>query len=809
MTNNLEKNVQDFDNHCIVLYNNVSSKIIFPTNDYNFYLVSPHNDTDYDWYDSLNGYCIEKRPSKEKLFARLFKCIDKQNILGIKKFTPVTIMAPIISTKLTSIDDYDVSYYRMKEKLVKIGESSHFLVNEFSNNTRIKSIYNEKILANILVEEYLKCWESTKALGISLELINENIFSWKIKFNSFQNKNIVEDLERLQSECGLKHVEVEIFFHGKLYPNYPPVVRITKPTFLNSLSHRISNSKMVQLSYWTPSRSVMYIIGRLTNLLNKWGRIDFGEAVVQVAYSPAIIELNSNLQKLSSFIDSVKQNDEIDLDEEFISFNFIGTQTTSSGSANSSSKSKGAGWKSGTGYGTSGSVNWDPTEFIKLQQEKDSNVINVLSKVIDNLYNVQSSEYNQMCEVIQRSLLISYLKQQFTSVSLLDIKSRLAIYKLCFSIITELAHEETIKLFDIKYEGCSDSLYDVLTKLQDLLKMTQSITYQIDETDKIDKADEDYNEFEITMSTSLEVMIIPLYEEYKQHEVIINRIPHIVNNIGDTRDLYVQTMSKLKFKSTDILSTNYKDLYKKTFETALASGANFNQCKKRLRVEIPTFKQDGSLPIDYDSSIFVRVDQSNPMIMRMLVTGPKDTPYDSGCLIFDIYTPENYPSHCPDFKFMNHGGKRFNPNLYGCGKVCLSILGQSYIGPSASKSEKWNDTSSLLQVMVSIQSQILIENPYFNEPGYESSMGTSSGDTTSKTYNENIRLYTMSSTIHALLENPDSYPQFKDVILNHFRLKKDYVSQLCDKWTAEVTSGPKKTEYTNLSNKIKELLEKL
>ncbi len=57
-----------------------------------------------------------------------------------------------------------------------------------------------------------------------------------------------------------------------------------------------------------------------------------------------------------------------------------------------------------------------------------------------------------MHEVISRSLLISYLKQQFTSVSLLDIKTRLPVYKMCFNIIAELIHEETMSLFDIKYD---------------------------------------------------------------------------------------------------------------------------------------------------------------------------------------------------------------------------------------------------------------------------------------------------------------------------------------------------------------------
>jgi hypothetical protein len=36
-------------------------------------------------------------------------------------------------------------------------------------------------------------------------------------------------------------------------------------------------------------------------------------------------------------------------------------------------------------------------------------------------------------------------------------------------------------------------------------------------------------------------------------------------------------------------------------------------------------------------------------------------------------------------------------------------------------------TSTLLQVLVSIQSLILVEKPYFNEPGYERTMNTPEG----------------------------------------------------------------------------------
>lgn len=40
------------------------------------------------------------------------------------------------------------------------------------------------------------------------------------------------------------------------------------------------------------------------------------------------------------------------------------------------------------------------------------------------------------------------------------------------------------------------------------------------------------------------------------------------------------------------------------------------------------------------------------------------------------------------------------------------------------------------QVLVSIQSLILVPKPWFNEPGYEATMGTPQGDAASASYNK-------------------------------------------------------------------------
>ena len=45
------------------------------------------------------------------------------------------------------------------------------------------------------------------------------------------------------------------------------------------------------------------------------------------------------------------------------------------------------------------------------------------------------------------------------------------------------------------------------------------------------------------------------------------------------------------------------------------------------------------------------------------------------------------------------------------------------------------DCEWILQVLVSIQSLILVPEPYFNEPGYEQEIGTEAGEKHSAEYN--------------------------------------------------------------------------
>ncbi len=93
--------------------------------------------------------------------------------------------------------------------------------------------------------------------------------------------------------------------------------------------------------------------------------------------------------------------------------------------------------------------------------------------------------------------------------------------------------------------------------------------------------------------------------------------------------------------------------------------------------------------------------------MEVLITGPSGTPYAYGTFIYKVTIPSNYPISPPKVILSTTGGGsvRFNPNLYSCGKVCLSLLGTW----SGSGGENWTPTSNLMQVFLSIQSIVMNE----------------------------------------------------------------------------------------------------
>ena len=115
---------------------------------------------------------------------------------------------------------------------------------------------------------------------------------------------------------------------------------------------------------------------------------------------------------------------------------------------------------------------------------------------------------------------------------------------------------------------------------------------------------------------------------------------------------------------------------------------------------------------DKPEGIYLHVNKDNIFEQHALIVGPSNTPYFGGFFIFKINYPKNYPKKPPSVVMLTtNKNVRFNPNLYECGKVCLSIIG-TWSGPS------WEECMNIKLVLLSIQS-LMNEFPIRNEPGYE------------------------------------------------------------------------------------------
>lgn len=168
-----------------------------------------------------------------------------------------------------------------------------------------------------------------------------------------------------------------------------------------------------------------------------------------------------------------------------------------------------------------------------------------------------------------------------------------------------------------------------------------------------------------------------------------------------------------------------------------------------------------------NTGIYFHYDESNITILYAMIIGPSNTPYENGFYFFKFDYPDNYPmqppaaTYCTQGSIINFDNKlqkiRFNPNLYTCGKVCLSML-NTWSGPG------WVPTNTITNVLVALQALVLNENPLQNEPGFENS----SLEVLNK-YNDVISYSNFEiSIVQMLKKQPVGFEGFKEKMENIF-----------------------------------------
>ncbi|XP_020517139.1 probable ubiquitin-conjugating enzyme E2 23 isoform X1 [Amborella trichopoda] len=177
-----------------------------------------------------------------------------------------------------------------------------------------------------------------------------------------------------------------------------------------------------------------------------------------------------------------------------------------------------------------------------------------------------------------------------------------------------------------------------------------------------------------------------------------------------------------------------------------------------------------NLPAD---AIYVRVYEDRMDLLRAVIVGAHGTPYQDGLFFFDFHLPPDYPQ-VPPSAYYYSSGLRLNPNLYENGKVCLSLL-NTWTGKG---NEVWDpSSSSILQVLVSLQGLVLNSKPYFNEAGYDKQVGTAEGEKNSVSYNENTFLLNCKMMLYLLRRRPKHFEEF---IKDHFWTHGHFILGACD-----------------------------
>jgi len=689
--------------------------------------------------------------------------LDKVNII-LSKMT-ITDISDIVkllkehtsknelSTNAEYIDTMNL--FVQSNKPTKYKLDKHVLYSKFNSSTK-----GMQKNSNIPKELQLTPEQVYNIIIQEIEKVNQNMehnhyisctdnpYNPSIHF-VYKDGELGDKMKIINSKYGYNYFELKFNLNPSMYPFLPPKVEYVKPKIDVNLVNNILNLELWDIKTWNYTISLDWLVKNLGESLKE----HFNNYL-----DLTLTNENGTFTKIESKLLLLGQKTKettfkkIDINIEF-------------NKLSQSSQTKAAYWNAGVGYGTGNQRNseWDISTYINNCKNETEDIIYIL----DDLKNhIKYSDED--ISVIFDSVLCNYIIKQLFGTTLLEFNKKIKLYKTIINILKILSDKNPPQEFINK----------IYLAGVDMRNEINTITSNYENAKAL--AEDDLDTYLLFIS------VFEYYSsEYKNNNELVS--PTSTSDMNN----YINMINENKFGN---FIFDHEHLYFKNGTTNLGQ-------KTILRIvsEISSLKKN--LPVNWDTSIILRVSQDKINVLSFIIVGPKDTPYHNGLFEFHAYFPDKYPKVVPQVLLKTTGGERvrFNPNLYNNGKVCLSLLGTW----SGEKGESWNsDISTFLQVLISIQSLILVEHPYFNEPGWEREMHTKSGKLKSFEYSDNIRLETIKLGMIDMIKNsPQSYEEF---IKQHFIMKQKEIYETIEKWIEETID--RKKDMTKAYNELQKLI---
>jgi ubiquitin-protein ligase len=672
---------------------------------------------------NLNGFNLQMIFNK-KYPKNILEELAKIDIIEQAVVTKSKFIDPFhIYQKLDEFTKCEINWNKLEKEFKKLIDSTKF--NGGSEKIPRELLLSPTQISQLIMNE-VKQVNRNKLFDHYIIPNQSNPYSLNIRFKFNKDTEAGKIFEQINRDFGYDYMEIKLNLEQKTHPFIPPKLEYIRPKIKLPLLLSLMNLDILKLENWSATVTLDYLISNLgSQIENVIKNYIIPDAPSNANPTISFNDLEYQLIKLAS-ITKEKGSEEINI------------QITVPKGSLTESNSKNKFWKSGTGYGGDGQKEWDIKTYIKEQELHQFELIKCL-KEINGMIN--DSNY----EMINDSVLLIYMINQIKGLNLLDMEKNRSLYSQIFNILANLIGKPINQKI-----------------INDICSGLKSLHDEIDVLFKNSK--ESLNDEFLLQTYCMSEWYVDKYQE-PVHQIVVS---------ADIKEQYCQVMKKLQFGSYEIPSAHryIKNKGQKPDQKALM----------RILSEISSFKT--GLPLNWESTIWVRVPKENFNLFSFLISGPKDTPYENGLFEFHAYLPSDYPNSIPQVLIHTTGnGKvRFNPNLYDSGKVCLSLLG-TWRGQEG---ESWNPkTSTFLQVMVSIQSLILVEQPYFNEPGYESNINTAKGKQMSDFYSEERQPHTIRLAMTDMITNPPA--GFEEVVRNHFRMKKDEIINRTLIWEQNAT----------------------